>query len=390
MKAWLGALVATALILSVGPKASAAPEPYEINVILSLTGSAAFIGKEEQTSLGIIERLVNQSGGVRGRPIKFAIQDDQSNPQVGVQIANSIIAKHVPVIIGPTFTAVCNAVLPLIRENGPVMYCLSPGIHPVAGGYAFSATVGSGDMALVIARFLRDHHWNRIALISSTDASGQDFERGFDKALALPENKSLQLVAREHFATSDVSVGAQMARIKAADPQAMIGWTAGTGFGTVLRGYHDAGLDIPIIGGNGNMIFAQLSQYAGFIPKELYFPGVLGMSMAQTPKGPVRDRQEIYFKEYAKIHAKPDFPSNAAWDATWLVIDAFKDLGFEATAPQIRDFIRSRRNWVGINGLYTFTDPEQRGIGVMGDAIFRYDPVQQAFIPASKPGGALR
>src|SRR5579875_477305 len=118
MKAWLGALVATALILSVGPKASAAPEPYEINVILSLTGSAAFIGKEEQTSLGIIERLVNQSGGVRGRPIKFAIQDDQSNPQVGVQIANSIIAKHVPVIIGPTFTAVCNAVLPLIRVLG--------------------------------------------------------------------------------------------------------------------------------------------------------------------------------------------------------------------------------------------------------------------------------
>ncbi|HXF34201.1 MAG TPA: hypothetical protein VN603_06470 [Candidatus Acidoferrales bacterium] len=50
----------------------------------------------------------------------------------------------------------------------------------------------------------------------------------------------------------------------------------------------------------------------------------------------------------------------------------------------------STRNWVGINGVYSFTDAEQRGIGVMGDAIFRYDPEQQAFIPASKPGGALK
>lgn len=390
MKTWAFALAACLLISVVSSRPSVAAEPYEINVLLSLTGSAAFIGKEEQTSLGIIERLVNQSGGVRGRPIKFVIGDDQSSPQVGVQLANAIIAKRVPIVLGPTFTSVCNAVLPLIRENGPVMYCLSPGIHPVAGGYAFSATVGSSDMALVIAHFMRDHGWNRVAIISSTDASGQDFEKGFDAALALPENKSLQLVAREHFATSDVSVNAQMARIKAANPRGMIGWTAGTGFGTVLHGYHDVGLDVPIVGGNGNMIFAQLAQYSGFIPKELYFPGVLGMSIAQTPKGAVRDKQAIYFREYAKINAKPDFPSNAAWDAPWLVIEAFKKLGFEATPQQFRDFIRGQRNWVGINGVYNFTDPEQRGIGPMGDAIFRYDPEQQAFIPASKPGGSLK
>lgn len=390
MKQWLCALVAAALIFVAPVRPSSAADPYEINVLLSLSGSAAFIGKEELTSLQIIEKLVNQTGGIRGRQIKFSVQDDQSNPSLGVQLANGIIAKKVPVILGPTFTAICSAVSPLVRENGPVMYCYAPGIHPVAGSYVFSATVGSADMAVVIARFMREHNWNRVAIISSTDASGQDFEHGFDAALALPENKSLALVGREHFATSDVSVNAQMARIKAAAPQAMIGWTAGTGFGTVLHGYHDVGLEVPIVGGNGNMIFAQLAQYTGFMPKELYFPGVLGISMVQTPKGAVRDKQGIYFREYAKINAKPDFPSNAAWDATWLVLDAFRQYGFDVTAQQVRDFIRGQRAWTGIDGIYSFTDPEQRGIGPMGDAIFRYDPEQQAFIPASKPGGALK
>jgi branched-chain amino acid transport system substrate-binding protein len=387
---WITAAALAAAVAAAGLRTASGAEPFEINVLLSLSGPAAFIGKEELTSLQIIEKLVNQGGGIRGREIKFNVQDDQSNPQVGVQLANAIIAKKVPVIVGPTFTAVCSAVLPLVRENGPVMYCLSPGIHPVAGGYAFSATVGSGDMAIVIARFIREHAWNRVAIISSTDASGADFERGFDAALQRPENKALQLVAREHFAVSDVSVNAQMARIKAANPQVMIGWTAGTGFGVVLHGYHDVGLDVPVVGGNGNMIFAQLAQYTSFLPKELYFPGVLGLSIEGTPRGPVRDKQSVYFREYAKIGAKPDFPSNAAWDPTWLVLDGFKKLGFDASAEQMRDFIRSQHDWAGIDGVYDFRDPEQRGIGPMGDAMFRYDPGNVAFVPASKPGGALR
>lgn len=385
-------LAAGALALAVvalGWRASFGATPFEIPVILSLSGPAAFIGKEEQTSLGIIEKLANARGGIRGRPIAFHIEDDQSSPQVGVQLANGLIAQKAPVIIGPTFTAVCSAVSPLVRDNGPVMYCLAPGIHPVAGTYVFSATVGTGDMALVIARFLREKGLDRVALISSTDASGQDFEHGFDAALRVPANKALQLVAREHFATSDVSVNAQMARIKAANPQLLIAWTAGTGFGVVLHGYHDVGLDLPVIGGNGNMIFAQLTQYAGFLPKELYFPGMRGMSLQGTPPGPIRDKQVVYFRGFAQAGAKPDFPSNAAWDPTWLVIDGFKKLGFTPTAEQMRDFIRGQHGWIGVDGVYDFSDPEQRGIGPNGDEIFRYDAHAEAFIPVSKPGGAL-
>lgn len=390
MKVWLCALAASIMIVAAPLRPTLGAEPFEIGVLLSLSGPAAFIGKEELTSLQLIEKLVNAGGGIRGRQIKFDVQDDQSSPQTGVVLANALIAKKAPVILGPTFTAICSAVAPLVRDNGPVMYCYAPGIHPVAGGYVFSATVGSSDMAIVIAHFIRDHGWNRVSIISSTDASGADFERGFDAALRLPENHDLTLVAREHFATSDVSVNAQMARIKAANPQVMIGWTAGTGFGVVLHGYHDVGLDVPVVGGNGNMIFAQLAQYAGFLPSELYFPGVRGMSMDGTPKGPIRDKQAVYFRAYDQAGAKPDFPSNSAWDSTLLVLDAFRKLGFDATAQQIRDYIRDQHDWVGINGVYDFNDPEQRGIGPLGDAIFRYDPAKVAFVPASKPGGGLK
>jgi len=39
-----------------------------------------------------LAQLVDQNGGVRGRPIAFAVQDDQSSPQVALQLASATIA----------------------------------------------------------------------------------------------------------------------------------------------------------------------------------------------------------------------------------------------------------------------------------------------------------
>ena len=89
--------------------------------------------------------------------------------------------------------------------------------------------------------------------ITSTDASGQDADRALDAALSLPENKStFQVVAREHFNPTDISVSAQIAHIKASNAQVLIAWTTGTPVGTVFRGVTEGGLDIPVVTTNGN------------------------------------------------------------------------------------------------------------------------------------------
>lgn len=121
-------LVAALLACVVGgaPTAGSAADPFEINVIVPLTGPGAFLGKNEAESLALVERNVNAAGGVRGRPIKFVVADDESNPQVAVQLTNRLLAKNVPIILGGTLLASCLAMAPLVK-NGPVLYCLSPG-----------------------------------------------------------------------------------------------------------------------------------------------------------------------------------------------------------------------------------------------------------------------
>src|SRR3974377_724524 len=70
------------LFLSTAVPGAAAPagDPIEIPVILPLTGQASVVGKRQQTTLAPGGDQVNKSGGVGGRPVKFVVQDDQSNP----------------------------------------------------------------------------------------------------------------------------------------------------------------------------------------------------------------------------------------------------------------------------------------------------------------------
>src|SRR5271167_3824332 len=94
-----------------------AADTQDINVILPLTGGGAFLGKAEQQALQQYEKVVNASGGIHGKPLRFVIQDVQSSPQVAVQLANQVKASHPPVILGSALVALCNAMAPLMKEG---------------------------------------------------------------------------------------------------------------------------------------------------------------------------------------------------------------------------------------------------------------------------------
>ncbi|MGH7755283.1 MAG: ABC transporter substrate-binding protein [Vulcanimicrobiaceae bacterium] len=383
----LAAILAAALLVAVATPSVRAAEPYEINVIMPLTGSAAFLGKAENQSLQLIEGVVNKTGGIKGRPVKFVVQDDQSSPQVAVQLANAVIAKKVPVILGSSVVAMCNAIAALVK-NGPVQYCFSPGIHPPQGSYTFSASVSTKDLIAVYLTYFRSMGWTKVALLFSTDGSGQDAERSFDEELKLPENKAVQIVAREHFNTTDVSVAAQISHIKAADPQVVVAWTTGTPFATVLRAYNESGMTAPLATTNGNMTYAQMAQYAPYLPKTLLFPGLSFFGFENVAKGPVRDAQKVFYDAFAAINVKPDAANSFDWDPIMIVIDALRAKGTDATAAQVRDYIANLHDYAGIDGIYDFRDAVQRGLTRSNALVTRWDAAKGTWVAISKPGGA--
>jgi branched-chain amino acid transport system substrate-binding protein len=361
---------------------------YDINTILPLTGGASFLGKEEQQTLQLAEPMINKAGGIQGQPVHFIYYDDQSNPQIGVQLANRVIAAKPAVLLGSSLVSICSAMAPLM-QNGPAMYCLSPGIHPPKDSYVFTSSVSTLDLTDGLIRYFRLKGWTRVAFMTSSDATGQDAERGLDEAVGRPENKAINVVERAHFNTTDVSVAAQIEHIKAANPQALVAWSTGTPIATVFKGIVQAGLDIPIATTSANMTYAQMAQYAAFLPKQLYMPASEWVQHAGviTLDPAVEKAQRQFFDTFQAANAKPGLPATLAWDPAMIVIDALRHLGPDATAQQVRNYIADLKGYAGVSGVYDFPKIPQRGLDVQGVIITLWSPAHQTWEVVSKPTG---
>jgi branched-chain amino acid transport system substrate-binding protein len=355
--------------------AAVAAESFDIPVIMSLTGGGSFLGTQEHQALTIEEKLVNAMGGIHGRTVHFNFRDDQSSPQLAVQLAIEALAGNPPVILGSTLVAACNAMAPLMKA-GPVMWCFSAGIHPPAGSHVFTSGVSTHDQAAALIRFFRFKGWTRLALITSTDATGQDADRGFDELRALPENRDIEFIARVHFNTADVSVAAQIERVKAAHPQAFVAWSTGSPIATVFRAMIQAGLDLPVGTTGGNMTYAQMTQFADILPRALYLPAPewpLGDSAAIKLPAPVVTKQRAFATAFAAANAKPDEGSVLGWEPANIIVDALRALPPGAGSAQLHDYLAHLRGAAGVNGIYDFTKTPQRGLSLDNVIVTRWN-----------------
>lgn len=381
-------LVAAVCLSVLGALGAHAAVPYKINVILPLTGGAAFLGKGEQQALQLLQSTVNREGGIDGQPLQLVYHDDQTDPQVAVQITDGILPEKPAVMLGSSIVAMCKAEAPLLT-NGPFDYCLSPGVHPTAGSYQYSSSADTHALIEALVRYFRVTGKTRLALMTSTDASGQDAEQGFNDILKLPQNSGIKVVARQYFNPKDVSVAAQIERIKAANPQAFIAWSTGAPIATVLRGAFQAGLIVPIATTNGNQTYAQMKQYKSFLPKQLYIPTSVFLPheglFKLDPR--VEAKQHKFYAAFKAAHLKPDTMSMLAWDPASIVVTALRKLGTKATASQIRAFVNSQTDLAGINGIYNFKAVPQRGLTVKNALVSRWTPKADAWVVVSKPGG---
>jgi branched-chain amino acid transport system substrate-binding protein len=363
------AVVVAALVVGTVPVV-AADDPIVIPAILSLTGPGAFLGNSTRRTLAALQAHVNASGGIRGRPIEFAITDDQTNPQVDVQLVTSMRAQA-PVIIGFNLAGSCRAIMPLTVPNGPLAYCIAPTVTPAKDSYVFSASVSSFDDQVATLRYFRKNGWKRFAVLATTEASGQDAVEEINAALKTPELSDMTLVATERFEPAAVSATAQVSRIKSATPQALIVWTPGTPFGTALHALNDVGLDVPVTASGANMITAQLDQLAAYAPKNLTFasPAFAG-GVAQDAR--VKKNQDEYLSVLHGAGIQSDLLSGMVWDPAHIVLAAYSAIGPKATSEQIHAYIESLRDFAGITGVYDFRDGSQRGINSSAIVMIRW------------------
>ena len=384
----IAALAAALLLASSLPRAASAADTYDVYAILPMTGGAAFLGKAEAEGAARCSTDdLNKNGGIKGRPLNVIVLDDQTNPQIAVQLMNQALEKHPTIVLDGGPAATCRATAALIA-NGPFQYCLTPSIHPVAGSFQFSALYSSDDILAVSMRYLVARGFKKIGVLNGTDASGQDADTILQALIKTPEfaNAGVTFSSYEHYGLSDISVDAQLSRIKASGAQAFIAFTTGTPIATVLHGMQNIGLDIPLVTSPGNMSYAQMESYKSFMPKELLFAGPPALVPEQLTDRGVRDAVAHFTAAFKAANGqRPDLLAAVAWDPMGLLSAVLAKRGLGATPEQLRADVASTRDWAGTLGRYNFVTTPQRGISQNWVIMERWDPDKDAWVAISKP-----
>ena len=196
--------------------------------------------------------------------------------------------------------------------------------------------------------------------------------------------------SRMSISTPPTSIGAQIARIQAANPQAVISWATAAAGATVFRALKQAGIDLPVAASASNMTWGQMTEYAAFLPRQIFF-GASGWAAAGDPEidlAPgVLAQQKQFFATVRAAGIHPDAGVELGWDPPLIIAAALNALPPGASAAELHDYLERLRGYDGIDGTYDFTRVKQRGLDVSDALVIRWNAERKNWDPVSKRTG---
>jgi serine/threonine-protein kinase len=166
--------------------ASAALAPIPIGVLLDLSGERRHNGQKLLAATVAAEQLVNRSGGVRGRPIRLVVKDDQGDTGTFLTAAARELLQvdGLKVIVGPMTSPQVALVAPLAQAAG-VLELTSSATSPELTTLQrpeqrllFRTVPSQTLQARALARVMRGT-CKSAAVVATDDVSGRPFAEVF-------------------------------------------------------------------------------------------------------------------------------------------------------------------------------------------------------------------
>ncbi len=350
-----------------GPAAAQAPEPYKIGAVFSITGPGSSLGIPERDTVLMVEGDVNARGGVMGpdgkrHPLKVVIYDDASDETKAVLATKKLIDEDkVTAIVGTTLSGTALAIIDTVQKaEVPVISCAAAIkiVEPAAERkWVFKTPQSDQLIVSALVDYLKSKGLTKVGWLNVDYAFGQLGWVEFEKAA---KAGGLTILANEKFGQKDVDMTAQLTRVKATNPQAVVIWSIPPSASIATKNYADLGITAPLFQshGVGNKKYIEL---AGPAANNVRFPAGKLLVAEQLADG---DPQKAVLLAYAHEFEAKYGPRNTfgghAWDAVEILVHALEKAGPDRA--KVREAIEATRNFVGITGVFDFSPSDHNGL----------------------------
>ena len=228
------------------------PEPIKIGFFSPLTGPTAADGQSAFNSAKLAVKLVNDAGGINGRPLQLINYDDTGKPDQAASVARKLIeSDKVVAAISGAYSGPTRAAAPVFQQAGMVMlsaYAIHPDVTK-AGDKIFRigtlADVQGKVGAELIAKNLKA---KKVAVLIIDNDYGVSLTAGF-KAYA--PKVGLEIVLEQKYSFGEKDFRPIIEKIKAANPDVVYATGYYAEASTLVSQSKDAGLKAQIVGQEG-------------------------------------------------------------------------------------------------------------------------------------------
>lgn len=329
---------------------SLAAEPIKIGALYNLTGGMSSIDAPSLNGAKLKVKMINEADGLLGQQLEIVGVDTKTDQKAAAIGAKKILGEGIVATVGYSDPSFVLPSAPMFQKKG-IPFVTSgatlPSLPAMIGDCMFLCPFGDNIQAYAIADYaVNDLKLKKIAVWT-------DNSMDFTKTLAKFFKKRIladgaELVLEDFFMSGDKDFSAQIARLKSAGADAVFVSAVPNEAGLSVKQIREAGLELPILSGDGFDTELVVSVPGKKLAHGVYFT-------THTFRGETRPEVLEFIKAYkAEYGVEPENAFAAlAYDAVGLIANAIKTAGSDKPAD-IRKALAETVNYPAVTGSITY------------------------------------
>ena len=168
---WCIAIVWLVVAIGITYKRNHLTGVVHIGRILPLTGEYDYFGKSEKQGTDLAVDEVNSTGGIEGVRLEVIYKDNAGDKEKTKRVAQELVEKRVPIIIGATLSSNTLEVANIGNRNNTVVLApLSSAPKVTQGPYVFRVMPPDNAQARALAYWMYSEGHSKLAIISADNA----------------------------------------------------------------------------------------------------------------------------------------------------------------------------------------------------------------------------
>ncbi|MCI1005680.1 ABC transporter substrate-binding protein [Herbaspirillum sp. C7C8] len=368
-----------ALLIGATLSHAALAADIKLGVAEALTGPAAKYGVAIKNGFTLASEEINAKGGVNGNKLALVIEDEQGKKEEAINVFKKLIFQDkVLAVFGPTLSNSAFAADPIANAAKVVVFGTSNTADGITamGPFTFRNSVMEADVLPVTVKAAVKHFGiKKVAVIYGNDDAFT--KSGYDVFKATLEQQKIPVTTTEAYAKGDVDFKAQLTKIKAGNPDAIVCSCLAEEAANIILQTRALGMKQPFIGGNG-LNSPKLFEIA----KDAGDNTLMGSPWSAENQTPANKAFMAAYK--AKFGSDPDQFAAQAYDAMYIMADAIKSVKLSGNLAKDRDAVRAALPAVkieGATGKFAF-----RAAPAVAGKQVGFDADQEAIVNIAKGG----